>query len=303
MNLAFIFPGQGCQKAGMAKEFYDNFKGAKELLDSASDELKIDFKKIMFEGENLDISEFTQPAILLASHMTLSAFKESFSAEARALLGHSLGEFSALVSAGAFSINEALKIVNKRGQFMAIDCEGKGAGMMVILGLDDEKIEQICASSGLSAYPANYNCDGQLVIAGLKDDLSALEGRFKEAGAKRAMLLNMSVASHCPLLQNASAKLRAELESVLKPSFAPVISNATAGPYDSKEKALELLQKQLTSPVLYKQSIKACESKIDAFIEFGSSVLSGLNKKISAKSTYSVFDMASLEATLSALKG
>ena len=209
MNLAFIFPGQGCQKAGMAKEFYDNFKGAKELLDSASDELKIDFKKIMFEGENLDISEFTQPAILLASHMALSAFKESFSAEARALLGHSLGEFSALVSAGAFSINEALKIVNKRGQFMASDCEGKGAGMMVILGLDDEKIEQICASSGLSAYPANYNCDGQLVIAGLKDDLSALESRFKEAGAKRAMLLNMSVASHCPLLQNASAELRA----------------------------------------------------------------------------------------------
>ena len=121
MNLAFIFPGQGCQKAGMAKEFYDNFKGAKELLDSASDALKMDFKKIMFEGENLDISEFTQPAILLASHMALSAFKESFSAEARALLGHSLGEFSALVSAGAFSINEALKIVNKRGQFIAPD--------------------------------------------------------------------------------------------------------------------------------------------------------------------------------------
>lgn len=302
MNLAYIFPGQGSQKIGMGREFYENFTLCKEILDSTSDALKMDFKKIMFDGQNLDISEFTQPAILLSSMMSLAAFKQSIKDEPKVLLGHSLGEFSALVAAGGLDASTAAKIVNLRGQFMASDCEGKGAGMMVILGLDDAKVEEICASSGLKAYPANYNCDGQIVVAGLKDDLSALESKFKEAGAKRAMLLNMSVASHCELLKNASDKLAKELESTLNESFAPVISNATAKPYDSKEKALELLQKQLICPVLYKQSIKAVENEVDIFVEFGASVLGGLNKKITAKPSLAVFDMASLEETLKNLK-
>ena len=303
MKLAFIFPGQGSQKVGMGREFYESSSLAKSILDDASDALKMDFKKIMFEGENLDISEFTQPAILLNSLMSLAVFKERLNADASTLLGHSLGEFSALVAAGGLDASTAAKIVNLRGQFMSKDCEGKGAGMMVILGLDDSKVEEICSTSGLKAYPANYNCDGQIVVAGLKDDLSALESRFKEAGAKRAMLLNMSVASHCPILQNASAKLAKELESALNASFAPVISNATAKPYDSKEKALELLQKQLICPVLYKQSIKAVENEVDIFVEFGASVLGGLNKKITDKPTFSISDLASLEATIAAIKG
>lgn len=305
-KLAFIFPGQGSQKAGMGREFYENSTLAKKILDDASDALKMDFKKIMFDGENLDISEFTQPAILLNSMMSLAIFKERLNVEPSTLLGHSLGEFSALVAAGAMDATTAAKIVNLRGKFMREDCEGKGAkecGMMVILGLDDSKVEEICSASGLKAWAANYNCDGQIVVAGLKDDLSALESRLKEAGAKRAMLLNMSVASHCEILKNASEKLAKELESALNPSFAPVISNPTAKPYNDAKSALELLKAQLVSPVLYKQSIKAVENEVDIFVEFGASVLSGLNKKITQKPTLSISDLASLEAAIAQIKG
>lgn len=164
---------------------------------------------------------------------------------------------------------------------MQEDCAKVEAGMMVVLGLDDEKVEELCQKAqkeNKQIFAANYNCDGQIVVAGLKPDLASYESVFKEAGAKRAMLLNMSVASHCPLLENASAKLCVELEKVLKPNFKAVISNANAKIYTSKEEALELLKAQLISPVLYKQSIKACENEVDYFIEFGASVLKGLNK-------------------------
>lgn len=302
MNLAFIFPGQGCQKVGMAQDFYENSPSAKKLLDDASSALGIDFKDIMFkQNDKLDISEFTQPAILLSSLMALSAFKERLDVSPSVLLGHSLGEFSALSAAGAFDATQGAKIVNLRGKLMAKDCDGKGAGMMVVLGLDDEKVEQICANSGKNAWPANYNCDNQLVVAGLKDDLSALEAWFKAAGAKRAMLLNMSVASHCKLLANAANALSSALDGKITPSFASVISNATAAPYNDATSAKQLLKAQLTSPVLYKQSIKAVENSVDYFVEFGANVLCGLNKKITQKPSIAITDSASLEAALEIL--
>ena len=301
MNLAFIFPGQGCQKVGMAQDFYENSPSAKKLLDDASSALGIDFKDIMFkQNDKLDISEFTQPAILLSSLMALSAFKERLDVSPSVLLGHSLGEFSALSAAGAFDATQGAKIVNLRGKLMAKDCDGKGAGMMVVLGLDDEKVEQICANSGKNAWPANYNCDNQLVVAGLKDDLSALEAWFKAAGAKRAMLLNMSV-SHCKLLANAANALSSALDGKITPSFASVISNATAAPYNDATSAKQLLKAQLTSPVLYKQSIKAVENSVDYFVEFGANVLCGLNKKITQKPSIAITDSASLEAALEIL--
>ena len=216
-------------------------------------------------------------------------------------MGHSLGEFSALCASGALDRVSAIKLVNLRGKFMEEDCAGKGAGMMVVLGLPDSKVEEICASSNLKAWAANYNCDGQVVVAGLKDDLAALEAKFKEAGAKRAMLLNMSVASHCEILKNASEKLACELEPLLADSFAPVISNVTARPYTTKGEALDLLKRQLTSPVLYKQSVAAKAGDVDCFIEFGASVLKGLNRKITDKPTYSVTDLASLDEAIKAL--
>jgi len=218
-------------------------------------------------------------------------------------LGHSLGELSALTSVGALDINDAISLVNKRGALMAKACEGQDVGMLVSLGLSDEVVENICADAraeGKQVWAVNYNTDGQIVIAGIKSDLVELEPKLKEAGARRAMLLNMSVASHCPLLQSAVEPFKAELESVIKDEFiAPVISNVTAKPYSTKEETIELLPEQLVKPVLYKQSILNIDDDVDCYIEFGhGNVLKGLNKKLSKKPHFNISDMASLEKTI-----
>ena len=184
-------------------------------------------------------------------------------------------------------------------------CIGKDAGMMVVLGLSDEVVEGICKEAqdeGLQIYAANYNCDGQIVVAGVRADLAKYEAKFKGAGAKRAMLLNMSVASHCPILEPASVKLANELEGVLAANFATVVSNVNAKIYTDKNEALVLLKEQLTHPVRYKQSIKNYENEVDCFIELGAATLKGINKKITEKPTYSVTDMASLEEVVKILE-
>lgn len=307
MNYTFIFPGQGSQSLGMGKDFYENSKSAKELLDHASDFLKINFKHLLFEeNDDLNKSQFTQPAILLTSLMAYNTLNElEPNLKAKISLGHSLGEFSALAISGGLNFLEALKLVHQRGLFMQEDCAKIEAGMMVVLGLNDESIEKLCEKARVEnkqIFAANYNCEGQIVIAGLKADLLSYENEFKNAGAKRAMLLNMSVASHCPLLENASLKLYKELEKVLKPNFQTIISNVNAKPYSSKEEALNLLKAQLVLPVLYKQSIKTIENETSYFIEFGSKILQGLNKKITTKPTYSLTNLNEIETFLKEIK-
>ena len=305
-KFAFIFAGQGSQNIGMGKEFYENFSSAKLLLNDACNDTGIDFEELLFtQNDKLDKTEFTQPAIVLNSLMSYLAFSERIKAKPEFSLGHSLGEFTALAVSGAFSFVEAIRLVNLRGKFLQEACIGKDAGMMVVLGLSDEVVEEICKNAqdeGLQIYAANYNCDGQIVVAGVRADLAKYEAKFKEAGAKRAMLLNMSVASHCPILEPASVRLANELESVLAANFAPVVSNVNAKIYTDKNEALVLLKEQLTHPVHYKQSIKNYENEVDCFIELGAATLKGINKKITEKPTYSVTDMASLEEVVNILE-
>lgn len=305
-KFAFIFAGQGSQSVGMGKDFYENFSSAKLLLNDACNDTGIDFEELLFtQNDKLDKTEFTQPAIVLNSLMSYLAFSEHIKAKPEFSLGHSLGEFTALAVSGAFSFVEAIRLVNLRGKFMQEACVGKDAGMMVVLGLSDEVVEGICKNAqdeGLQIYAANYNCDGQIVVAGVRADLAKYEAKFKEAGAKRAMLLNMSVASHCPILEPASVKLANELEGVVAENFAPVVSNVNAKIYTDKNEALVLLKEQLTHPVRYKQSIKNYENEVDCFIELGAATLKGINKKITEKPTYSVTDMASLEEVVKILE-
>ena len=305
-KFAFIFAGQGSQSVGMGKDFYENFSPAKLLLNDACNDTGIDFEELLFtQNDKLDKTEFTQPAIVLNSLMSYLAFSEHIKAKPEFSLGHSLGEFTALAVSGAFSFVEAIRLVNLRGKFMQEACVGKDAGMMVVRGLSDEVVEGICKNAqdeGLQIYAANYNCDGQIVVAGVRADLAKYEAKFKEAGAKRAMLLNMSVASHCPILEPASVRLANELEGVLAENFAPVVSNVNAKIYTDKNEALVLLKEQLTHPVRYKQSIKNYENEVDCFIELGAATLKGINKKITEKPTYSVTDMASLEEVVKILE-
>ena len=305
-KFAFIFAGQGSQSVGMGKDFYENFSSAKLLLNDACNDTGIDFEELLFtQNDKLDKTEFTQPAIVLNSLMSYLAFSKGIKAKPEFSLGHSLGEFAALAVSGAFSFVEAIRLVNLRGKFMQDACIGKDAGMMVVLGLSDEVVEGICKEAqdeGLQIYAANYNCDGQIVVAGVRADLAKYEAKFKEAGAKRAMLLNMSVASHCPILEPASVKLANELGGVLAANSAPVVSNVNAKIYTDKNEALVLLKEQLTHPVRYKQSIKNYENEVDCFIELGAATLKGINKKITEKPTYSVTDMASLEEVVKILE-
>ncbi len=308
-KIAMIFPGQGSQKIGMGKSFYENSDVAKEMIDSASEATGIDFKAILFEeNETINETAYTQPAILLVSMVAYRLFCDASDVKAELFLGHSLGEFSAVCASGALELNDALNLVKKRGELMQEACSSIEAGMMALVGLDDEKVENICTTAqaeGKKVWPANYNQDGQLVVAGLKEDLNALASTFKEAGAKRALLLNMSIASHCGLLSPAQAPLKAELEAKLTDAFsAPIVSNVSTQQYSTKAEAIELLVDQLVKPVKYKQSILAIAEDVDIAIEFGNgAVLKGLNRRINKEmTTYNVSDMDTLAATLEAIK-
>ena len=301
-KIAMIFSGQGSQAVGMGQDFYNNSEVAREMFDKAGERIGVDFKELIFEeNEKLGQTAFTQPAILLVQMIAYKLFKDRCpDIKATLFLGHSLGEFSALCASGAIDYVDAVELVHKRGSFMQAACEKIEAGMMAIVGLDDDAVEKVCADAqelGKKVWPANYNQDGQLVVAGMKADLISLEQTFKDAGAKRALLLNMSVASHCQLLEPAQDPLAEIMLNMVQDSFeAPIISNVTTKAYNTKADAIALLRDQLVKPVKYKQSILAIAGDVDMAIEFGNGVvLKGLNRRIAKDLiTLNISDMESL---------
>ncbi len=302
-KIAMIFAGQGSQAVGMGKDFYENSEVAREMFAKAGERIGVDFKEIIFEeNEKLGQTAYTQPAILLVQMIAYKLFSNACQdVKAELFLGHSLGEFSALCASGAIDYIDAVELVHNRGKLMQEACDDINAGMMVLVGLEDASVEKVCADAqaeGKKVWPANYNQDGQLVVAGMKSDLQSLEQIFKDAGAKRALLLDMSVASHCELLASAQAPLAELMEKMVSDNFsAPIVSNVTTEKYATKAEAVALLKEQLVKPVKYKQSILAVAPELDMAIEFGNGItLKGLNRRIAKElKTLNISDMASLE--------
>ena len=282
MKKAYVFPGQGSQFPGMAKELYDTNATAKEMLDKANDILGFRITDIMFSGtpEDLKQTKVTQPAIFLHS-VVLAKCYEGFNPDMVA--GHSLGEFSALAAAGAMEFEEALKLVSIRAMAMQKACEIKPSTMAAIIALQTEKVEEICASCNGIVVPANYNCDGQIVISGEIEAVNEACEKMKAAGAKRALVLPVGGAFHSPLMEPARMELAEGIEkAVFNTPVCPVYQNVTALPSTDPATIKQNLLTQLTSPVRWTQSVKNMVADgAGYFMEIGpGTVLQGLVKKI-----------------------
>lgn len=283
MKKAYIFPGQGAQFPGMAKELYDTNPTAREMLERANEILGFRITDIMFEGtpEELKETKVTQPAIFLHS-VVLAKCLPDFAPDMVA--GHSLGEFSALVAAGAMDFEEGLKLVSIRAQAMQKACEMNPGTMAAVIRLSADRIEEICASTeeGI-VVAANYNCDDQIVISGEKAAVEAACIRLKEAGARRALVLPVGGAFHSPLMEPARAELAEGIEkAIFHTPICPVYQNVTALPATDPEEIKANLLAQLTSSVKWTQSVRnMIGDGADTFIELGpGQVLQGLVAKI-----------------------
>ncbi len=301
MNYAFVYPGQGSQTISMGIDFRNNFKIAEELVERASGALQVNMNSILMDDEEkLNKTEYTQPAIFLVSAMAHYILEQEFNIKPYVAFGHSLGEVSAYCLNGGASFEDSIILTHKRGCFMTQSCKDIEVGMMVCLGLNTGRLDEICIESrnkGLNVWAANYNVEGQVVLAGVKKDLELVSEYLKKAGAKRTLLLKMSVASHCPLLSNSIPPFRDLLQEKIKDSNINIISNVDSEIYRTKNEALDKLTKQLIMPVLYSENVlKAKELGVEKFIELGhGNVLSGLNKKISDIETISINSSESLK--------
>ena len=282
MKKAYVFPGQGSQFPGMAKDLYASNEAARIMMEKANEILGFRITDIMFDGtaEDLTQTKVTQPAIFLHS-VVLAACMPDFKPDMVA--GHSLGEFSALVAAGALDFEEGLRLVSIRARAMQKACETNPGTMAAVLKLPAEKIEEICSSCKGTVVAANYNCEGQIVISGEKEAVDEACAKMKEAGAKRALPLRVGGAFHSPLMEPARAELAEGIEkAIFRTPSCPVYQNVTADPsIDPGEMKANLLA-QLTSPVLWIQSIRNMASDgASHFIEIGpGKVLQGLISKI-----------------------
>lgn len=279
---AYMFPGQGAQFPGMAKELYDNNPMARAMFERANEILGFRITDIMFNGtvEELKQTKVTQPAIFLHS-VILAKCCPDFKPDMVA--GHSLGEFSALTAAGALDFEDGLRLVAIRARAMQKACEAQPGTMAAIIALPTAKVEDICAQTEGVVVPANYNCEGQIVISGTIEAVTAASERMKEAGAKRALVLSVGGAFHSPLMQPAADELAEGIESVcFKEPVCPVYQNVTALPTTDPAEIKKNLLAQLTAPVKWTQTVvNMVANGADCFIESGpGKVLQGLVSKI-----------------------
>ncbi len=308
MKIAFIYSGQGSQYAGMGKELYDNFECVKNTFDKADDVLDFKLTDMCFgEDSRLNETEYTQPALLTMS-VALTRLMEEKGIKADYVAGLSLGEYSAHVASGTFNFEEAVQLVRKRGKFMT-EAVPKGVGAMcAVLSLDADKIQQVCdeVSEIGRCMIANYNCPGQIVVAGDKAAVEKASELVVEKGAKRAVMLNVSGPFHTSLLKPAADKLNAELKSMdIKDMNIPVITNLTAEIVEDKSQVIDILTNQVMSPVKWEQSVrKMLELGVDTFIELGpGKTLSSFVKKVTREAAvYNVDNLKTLDKMLGGLK-
>jgi [acyl-carrier-protein] S-malonyltransferase len=285
---AYVFPGQGAQFVGMGKDFYESSALAKELFEKANDILGFRITDLMFAGEAEDLKQtnVTQPAVFL--HSVISALVLGADFKPDMVAGHSLGEFSALVAAKALSFEDGLKLVSARAQAMQKACEMQPGTMAAVLGLSDEKVEEVLKTVSGVVVAANYNCPGQLVISGAVEAVDAACEKMKEAGAKRALRLPVGGAFHSPLMEPARVELEAAIRATTfhKP-VCPVYQNVDATPHTEAEEIKANSIAQLTGAVRWTQSVeRMIADGADYFKELGpGNVLQGLVKKINAEVT------------------
>lgn len=308
-KIAFVFPGQGAQAVGMGKDVYEHSEKAKEVFDKASEAVGLDLKALCFEeNDDINITEFTQVCLLTTS---VAIMEELLSRGIRPDVagGLSLGEYCALVAAGSMNYVDAAKAVRKRGIFMQEEVPAGEGGMAAILGMDAKEIDEHIASFD-KVQVANYNCPGQIVISGETEQVKKAADVLKEAGAKRAVLLNVSGPFHSSMLSGAGVKLKAVLDelTILKPQI-PYVANVTGGYVTEQEDIEPLLVKQVSNSVRWQQSVETMVSSgVDIFVEIGSGkTLAGFNKKISKAigkdlTTYTVGTMEDIDKTEEALK-
>jgi len=280
---AYVFPGQGAQFSGMGKDLYESSDLAKEMFHKANEILGFDIQRIMFEGsdEELKQTKVTQPAIFLHSTILAACLGDAFKPDMVA--GHSLGEISALVANKTLSFEDGLKLVSKRALAMQAACEAEPSTMAAILGLEDDVVEEICGQIEGVVVPANYNCPGQLVISGAVPAVEAACSKLTEAGAKRAMILQVGGAFHSPLMEPARAELAAAIEATqFNTPICPVYQNTTAAAVTDPAEIQKNLIEQLTAPVRWTQTMhQMIADGATEVIEVGpGKVLQGLFKKV-----------------------
>ena len=297
VKYAFLFPGQGSQYPGMGKELAENFAVVRQTFEEADDALASKLSRICFEGPESDLllTENTQPALLATSTAFYRLVKSETGLQPSCFAGHSLGEYSALVAAGALTFADALRTVRARGSFMQ-DAVPVGTGAMAaILGVEPDVVAGVCAAAaqGEVVVPANYNCPGQIVISGQASAVNRVIEMAKEHGIRKVLLLPVSVPSHCSLMAGAGERLAAVLDAVpVLPLETPVVSNVEAKPYTEAERVKELLVAQISSPVLWEASVREMAAGgVTRVVEVGpGKVLSGLVKKIDKNLAVNNFD-------------